>query len=314
MNENYNPYKVLGLSNNASLDEIKSSYKKLALRYHPDRNKDNKEDSETKFKEISKAYTILIKHNGKYSVNGPNINFDDLLNKGRMFKNLFMNFKMENITNNLLKEMVMMSKYFDESKTDLPKTESLNINAKIELFDIYHNLEKTITIKRRRKCSNCLGIGFNLDEKFERCEKCNGKKYIDKNIELTFNCKYKNVIFPKMSDEMEKHIAGHIYLNIIPKDMRGYKILDNFDLLYIKYFDKNDVIDNSYSFMLKHFDNENYNIKITNPIIGKQYIVEDKGLYDYNSSKRNNLILMLLTENNAENYTNITIKKCENIV
>ena len=60
MNENYNPYKVLGLSNNASLNEIKTSYKKLALKYHPDRNKDDKENAENKFKEISKAYTILI--------------------------------------------------------------------------------------------------------------------------------------------------------------------------------------------------------------------------------------------------------------
>ena len=41
-----------------------------------------------------------------------------------------MNFKTENITNNLLKEMTMMSKYFEENKTDMPKTESLNINAK----------------------------------------------------------------------------------------------------------------------------------------------------------------------------------------
>ena len=112
-----------------------------------------------------------------------------------------------------------------------------------------------------------------------------------------------------MSDEMEKHIAGNIYLNIIPKDMRGYKILDNFDLLYIKYFDKNEIIDNSYSFALKHFDNENYNIKITNPIFGKQYIVEDKGLYDYNSSKRNNLIIILLPHKNLDNYSNIKIKK-----
>ena len=113
---------------------------------------------------------------------------------------------------------------------------------------------------------------------------------------------------------MDNHIAGNIYLNIIPKDMRGYKILDNFDLLYMKYIDKNEIINNSYSFALKHFDNENYNIEITNPIFGKQYIIENKGLYDYNSSKRNNLIIILLLNKNLENYTNITIKKCENIV
>ena len=312
MNDSYNPYKILGLTEKATLDEIKSSYKKLALKYHPDRNKKNKLDAENKFKEISKAYTLLINNNGKYNVNGPNINFEDLLNKGKIFKNFFMNFKMENITNNLLKEMTMMSKYFEENKTDMPKTESLNINAKIELFDIYHNVEKTINIKRRRKCSNCLGVGFNLDDKFERCLHCNGKKYVDKNIELKFNCKYKNIVFNKMSDEMDKHSPGNIYLNIIPKDLRGYRVIDSFDLLYIKYIDKKEIVENSYSFRLKHFDNYEYNIKIKFPVIGKEYVIENMGLYDYNSSKRNNLIILLYEIQKPYNDTKITLSKINN--
>ena len=314
MNKNYNPYKILGLTEKATLNEIKNSYKKLALKYHPDRNKDNKEESENKFKEISKAYTTLIKCNGNYNVNGPNIDFNDLLNKGKIFKNFFMNFKMENITNNLLKEMIIMSKYFEESKTNLSKTDSLNINAKIELFDIYHNVEKTINITRKRKCSNCLGIGFNLDEKFQKCEYCNGEKYLQKDIVLKFNCKYKNIVFSKMSDEMDKHIAGNIYLNIVPKDMRGYRILDNLNLLYIQHLKKNEIENCTYKFTLKHFDNENYEIKIDNPILGKEYVIENMGLYNYNNSERNNLIVLLLEEevindNLKKKDTNISLNK-----
>jgi DnaJ-class molecular chaperone len=55
MNKNY--YQILGIQENASKDEIKKAYHKLALQYHPDKN--NSEDAEEKFKEISEAYDIL---------------------------------------------------------------------------------------------------------------------------------------------------------------------------------------------------------------------------------------------------------------
>ncbi len=51
-------YEILGVQKNASDDEIKKSYRKLAMKYHPDRNKDDKE-SERKFKEVSAAYEVL---------------------------------------------------------------------------------------------------------------------------------------------------------------------------------------------------------------------------------------------------------------
>ncbi|VDO36673.1 unnamed protein product [Brugia timori] len=51
-------YKLLGVDRNASTDEIKKAYKKLALKYHPDRNPGNKE-AEEKFNEITAAYEVL---------------------------------------------------------------------------------------------------------------------------------------------------------------------------------------------------------------------------------------------------------------
>ncbi|KAJ8253001.1 hypothetical protein GJAV_G00208050, partial [Gymnothorax javanicus] len=52
-------YNVLGVSRNASSDDIKKAYRKLALRWHPDKNPDNKEEAERKFKEIAEAYEVL---------------------------------------------------------------------------------------------------------------------------------------------------------------------------------------------------------------------------------------------------------------
>ena len=52
-------YKELELENNANDDQIKKAYKKLAIKHHPDKNQDNKEEAEAKFKKISEAYQAL---------------------------------------------------------------------------------------------------------------------------------------------------------------------------------------------------------------------------------------------------------------
>ena len=52
-------YKTLGVSPHASEEEIKKAYRKLALQYHPDKNKEKKQDAESRFKEITNAYNVL---------------------------------------------------------------------------------------------------------------------------------------------------------------------------------------------------------------------------------------------------------------
>ena len=52
-------YKILGLNNNASNDEIKKAYRRLAMQYHPDRNHGKEEWASDKFKEINEAFTVL---------------------------------------------------------------------------------------------------------------------------------------------------------------------------------------------------------------------------------------------------------------
>ena len=56
--ENFeNPYKVLNLSNNASAEEIKKQFRKMSLKYHPDKNKE--EDAREKFQAVNEAYECL---------------------------------------------------------------------------------------------------------------------------------------------------------------------------------------------------------------------------------------------------------------
>jgi DnaJ-class molecular chaperone len=66
MNVEKNYYQILGLTKNATPEEIKKSYKKLAVQYHPDKNNGDK-DKETKFKEISEAYSVIGDDNKKMS-------------------------------------------------------------------------------------------------------------------------------------------------------------------------------------------------------------------------------------------------------
>ena len=73
-------YQILNVKPEATQEEIRKSYKKLAIKWHPDKNPDNKEEAEKKFKEISAAYAVLgdKEKRREYDAykNGINMDFD----------------------------------------------------------------------------------------------------------------------------------------------------------------------------------------------------------------------------------------------
>jgi DnaJ-class molecular chaperone len=83
MSTNY--YDVLNINNNASQDEIKKAYYKLALQYHPDKNK----DTEDKFKEIGEAYEVLSDENKRRNYDNNNLNINTFINPHDIFNQVF---------------------------------------------------------------------------------------------------------------------------------------------------------------------------------------------------------------------------------
>lgn len=169
-----NYYQILCINKDASEEDIKKSYKKLAIKWHPDKNPDNKEEASEKFKEISEAYQVLsdpekrkiydnygeegIKNNDFHSNNAFN-SADDI------FKKFFGN------------QNSPFSHYFDNHFSNnrneaIVKTESKIINIPFTLKDCYNGFKRKITLKVKCICKKCDGIG-GLNTK--NCEKCHGK-------------------------------------------------------------------------------------------------------------------------------------------
>ena len=82
-------YKILNVSSNVNDNELKKQYKLLALKWHPDRNENNKEEAEEKFKQISEAYSVLSDKNKRreYDMKGTKINLNQ--NPFDIFKHTF---------------------------------------------------------------------------------------------------------------------------------------------------------------------------------------------------------------------------------
>ncbi|XXS36706.1 MAG: DnaJ domain-containing protein [Candidatus Nasuia deltocephalinicola] len=192
-------YKILGVNKNSSEDDIKMAYKKLAMKYHPDRNP-NDSKSEEKFKDIKEAYENLTnKNRGAGAANGfgPNINFADFASTESSLDDIFnvifkRNFKKDNKNYYSLDVDLECSVYGSSIDVKIPNKGDCS-----KCFGKGHNPSSELKI-----CLKCGGVGvytimqgiFNFKQK---CFKCNGKGYIFK----------ENCVFCFGSGKIDKNIS-----------------------------------------------------------------------------------------------------------
>ncbi|MFX1562564.1 MAG: molecular chaperone DnaJ [Promethearchaeota archaeon] len=172
-------YEVLGVSRNASEDEIKRAYRKLALKYHPDRNKSS--DATENFREISEAYAVLSdkeKRNmydrfGHAGVHG-RWSVDDIFG-GVNFEDLFRSFGIGGGFGGFgsIFDLLMGGPSFRRT-TRRTAGIDLRYDMEISLKEAASGLEQEITIPRDESCPHCKGTGGEPGTEIISCSQCKG--------------------------------------------------------------------------------------------------------------------------------------------
>ena len=170
-------YEVLGVARDADLKAIKNAFRKLALKYHPDRNKSP--DAEEKFKEIAQAYAVLSdpKKRQEYDAGGfagvagysaedlfGGINFEDIF--GGMGRDFGFGFDFGG--NGLFDSL------FGRHKRGPAKGRDIEMRLQVPLDKIYHGGEEKVRYPRTAVCELCHGTGAKPGTTPRTCSECGG--------------------------------------------------------------------------------------------------------------------------------------------
>ena len=165
-------YSILGVDKGASEDEIKSAYRRLAKKYHPDINK-TPEASE-KFKEINEAYSVLGDPKKKanydqfgsaegnpFGAGSQGGGFEDFFGGGGGFSDIF-------------SDIFSAFGGGGRTRSSVQKGEDIDIAMNISFEEACFGAEKTVTLNKIDKCSSCNGTGAKNGREFTTCSSCQG--------------------------------------------------------------------------------------------------------------------------------------------
>ena len=180
MDYNKNYYQELGVDKNASDDEIKKAYRKLAHKYHPDKNQGDK-NSETLFQKVNEANQILSdpKSKQEYDLRSPHGNSYSPNSFGGFegFEFHFGNGTPGDIFSQFFGENSPFGNHFGFNpfrREEFPENLDINASININLKQIYTNNVFNIKFKRNVTCKDCNGTGFDNKSKSDICEVCEG--------------------------------------------------------------------------------------------------------------------------------------------
>ncbi len=173
-------YDLLGVSKNATEDELKKAYRKLAIQYHPDKNPGDKA-AEEKFKEIAEAYGVLSDAEKRQR-------YDQFGHQGVGGASGFggAGVNPEDIFSSIFGDDSPFGSFFGgggrrgNGGQPVRKGSDLRIKLKLDLEEIANGAEKKIKVKRYVSCNACSGNGSKNGNSLKTCQTCNGSGQIRK--------------------------------------------------------------------------------------------------------------------------------------
>ncbi len=163
-------YKLLGVSKSASVDEIKSAYRGLAMRYHPDKNKNK--DAEEKFKEINAAYAVLsdAEKRKQYDAYGP-----EMFSQRYSQEDIFRNVNFEDVFKDMQENIFGFGGFGGQFGENFAPQEQQGVNLYLSFDDIEKGFNKEFEVEHYKVCDNCKGTGGEPGSTRVKCETCNGR-------------------------------------------------------------------------------------------------------------------------------------------
>lgn len=166
-------YEILGAARNASSDELKKSYRKLAMKYHPDRNPDD-DVAEQKFKELNEAYEVLKDEQKRAAYDQYGHSAFKAQAGGGGFGGGHHDFNQFNDAFGDFFSDFMGGRGGGRPRDGKVRGSDLKFNMEVSLEDAFNGLEKTITFSAASSCDSCSGSGSKDSSGTNTCSTCQG--------------------------------------------------------------------------------------------------------------------------------------------